>query len=297
MHLGERRVSPASLQGWQGLAGGSGTLRGAIRVCATAPPLVREWDGRVVVGRRAVADVAMYGEQGEEIEVRLMDATDDECDLYETADNADRRHSSSEQRRAIVEIINTYELALRAERGPKGPGRPRSKRSRARQMVADDLGIAEQQVRRHDEKAQQEAQEAAASPLREDFGVGLAEEWLDDLRGVAAQLSMVETKLRSAQAQVTKLERLEIAPVKRLRDAKRLLRDAARVLRDLKPESLCPYCKGQEGLQEDCEHCERRGWVGKLERTPEPLLSREELSVVVGGKIVPLESLEEALGW
>lgn len=202
-------------------------------------------------------------------------------------------------REDVVALIDEYEMQARfnpsLELKYGSSGRKPTYRGLARKRVAFQLGLSPRTVadmdRAHHTRAEQ-ARQYVKEHLRrfETFGLNLDPEWAAQVASVAQALRTAELRINSAATVLTKLRNSGNRAASRdaVQREIQLIKGRGEMLRKAMPRSLCPYCKGQPKVQEQCEHCHQMGWVGKLGFVPQELLERDPLRVHVGDKVVTL---------
>jgi hypothetical protein len=101
--------------------------------------------------------------------------------------------------------------------------------------------------------------------------------------------------LRPIQQAISNADKLASDPLLRqdiILDVVTDLRTAAARLKQHMPHALCPWCKGQAGVQEQCAACVSTGWIGKGQALQAPKELRDSGNVSVNGKLVSIESLD-----
>lgn len=63
-------------------------------------------------------------------------------------------------------------------------------------------------------------------------------------------------------------------------------------IKDGLPAAICPWCKGQDGIQQKCRACEAMGWVGPkaLKAAPKELVDPREPMVSMGGQLARIDA-------
>lgn len=252
------------------------------------PPTVRRSDRKLVAGRDRVA--AFMFLKRKNIQVRHVECTDKECESIELSENVFRRNQTAAERNKMIKQLVDLQIEILAEREwedkPRGKGsgsgRPKAIQTQAREEVAKALGVKPDSVRRAEDRAAAADAEAdgPVEPCIGTFGVEISKEFTDECLGIQAYLEQADKHVRQAQNALTQLANSEYefqdAELTHYRDS---LRDVGAALRAASPVSLCPYCKGTEGYQENCSAaCRCFGWVGSavMENCPPELLSQDE---------------------
>lgn len=251
------------------------------------PPTVRRDDRKLVAGRDRVAAFMLLKRKS--IQVRHVECTDRECEAIELSENVFRRSETASARNKMIKKLVDLQVDIIAEReqaekpaGTGKAGRPKGRHTKAREEVAKTLGVKPDTVRRAEDRAA--AADAVADgpvePCIGTFGIDISKEFTDECLSIQAYLEQADKHIRQAQNALTQLAKSECefqdAELTHYRDS---LRDIGAAVRASSPVSLCPYCKGTEGFQENCSAaCRCFGWVGSavMENCPPELLSEEK---------------------
>lgn len=266
-------------------------------------PMVRKSDGLLVHGCRRVAAALHNGES--EVLVKLIECNDNEVELIRKIENAHREHLSREELAKLVDTISRMLISFE----PEGCKPPPSKRmlklpkTKAREIVADALGITPDAVKKSLQREKQRKGRLRAITSHDD-DLGIRSPWaeLDDefrsqtnrIVGVtngAAQL------VQKAMQQLTQMADGTALPLhsNRINHVREDLAVCARALRGLLPTCLCPYCKGAPVLQPKCSACIGSGYITRSqeEGVPKELWDEENPVVSVSGQFVPLADFYE----
>lgn len=177
---------------------------------------------------------------------------------------------------------------LTPARKPEEIAPPYAKCSPAESEVAKLLGVSSRTVQRY--RAKEQHLDVGQPPPIEDLGVDLDEAFAAGVRAVREFLGY---QLQRVDAIAYSMRYLALAPLPVPPEAVGRMREAVNALRsaivETMPHSVCPYCKGVDGVQSSCTHCKGFGWVASLDGVPEALLDERAPAVIVGGEIVPLE--------
>lgn len=246
-------------------------------------PIVRKADMRLLAGEDRVA--AMYllcTERGDEPRclVKLVECTDEEAQDVRDHENVYRRHDLAEQRATLARIVERKAEQIAIANAPKcanpkheGMGRPKLPTTIAREQVAKALNTSPRAIEAAIHRFEQ--QQMATRPVHErpkpvptikTLGIELGQEWLDEVTTIQAHLTACANRLRSAQVDLTAVRDMHggtqpAYPQARLNRLYELIHAAAFEVRAAIPESLCPFCKGLSGIQEECAACVTLGFV------------------------------------
>lgn len=263
-------------------------------------PLVRrkgkKWE--VIAGLDRIA--AHFVAQKDTVAVKVVECTDEEVQRIRREENVQRRHDKEEQSRLMGELLEQYtEEELVAE-----PEKPKKARARARERVATELGLATETIRKKEWEAEQQA--VPAGPPIKTLGMKLSEDFAKKVALAQRYIDATEGLLKRAQSNVTTMAR-ELGmsfPQARLERLREEIHSQASHCRGLRPVSLCPWCKGLDGVQESCAACFGTAFITRSQEqaVPKELLDEDEPKVVVDGKVRPVEqaaalnAIEEAFG-
>lgn len=233
---------------------------------------------QLVMGRRLVA-LALKHEQ-RAIMAKIVECEEHEIERLRIIDAAiEARHRKDKDAwyGAIVKLVELYipeaqYMPWTKESFDAVIGRPTTPVGRARLLVGEALGIGVQTIYKAERYIKKGVSEDRKVPDFEHFG--LLEPNHPALKTFAAmeeRSHLASVKTKEALKELTKLERDagELYPpgvMQRIRDG---LEVAGMLIRKHSPRSLCPWCKGAPGVQEKCESCYRRGWVGNVDAPDE----------------------------
>jgi ParB-like chromosome segregation protein Spo0J len=271
-------------------------------------PCVRKSDKKLIYGADRVAATMLLDRRS--VEVRLVECTDTEAKLMELTENAYRRHDPMEQARLLTELVaeatERYEAEAkevkrqkaRAKRKYDRPGRPVSPKTHARKEVAEALGVKADSVRRAEYRAKDEKRKhkkRGTAPIQT-YGLQLEGSFATQVVNIQDYAKELAIKSKTIAQLLTKMGSAgAAAPDTLITRAKERLQDLNEVIRRLNPSSICPYCKGLPGYQEQCVTCLGVGWVSKmeLENTPKELLREEHPIILVQGEEVMVDDILE----
>ncbi len=152
-------------------------------------------------------------------------------------------------------------------------GRPKTNRTRAREIVAEASGDTVEAVRKLDERAKAREGGAAgepsaakvsepAAPLIESFGNDIPGHITPGLGIIVGAFDKADKLLRQAQAAIGELGLTNYSPgvIERMKTA---IHDAAALVRHERPTHLCPKCRGKSHpiTGPRCGLCQERGIV------------------------------------
>jgi ParB-like chromosome segregation protein Spo0J len=266
-------------------------------------PLVLQRDMRVLAGRERIAAHMRLGRTT--VMVKLVDCNELEAIEIEFQENIVRRHDPDEQQRLIMERLEEIEKAKEHEVDRTGrPGRPKTPRGMAREKVAAEVGVNPESIRQREYRQRKKAgkvtpkvakpapaKDAPKEPPVKTIGLELDAAFNAQVEATQVMLRDAANKLRTASAKLTQLRNAELTfPVGRLDRIRDQLRSVTAAVEGAYPTSLCPYCKGIEGIQQLCGACLGAGFITKDQEQSVPAeLWREDLPVVlVQGTMRPL---------
>lgn len=241
-------------------------------------PIIRITDNKLLAGGDRVAACILAGI--DQVQCLYYACTDEEIPDLEKAENYHRRHNEAAQREALVA---TYEKHLEEpepepERRPRG--KPPTKKGTAIRKTAAEKGVSRSTVRK--------AVEALEPITMDTFGLPLKEEFQAEVIIIRKYLEEARTRIITAQGSLTKLHGSNVkvpeGPLERIRG---MLKEVVQKMAAIYPQSMCPWCKGVEDVQEHCNACLGTGWVSKETalRAPSELLDHTNLAISVNGTI------------
>lgn len=263
-------------------------------------PLVRESDYRVIDGRDRIAACMQLDRS--HVAVKLLECTDEECEVLERITTIERRHDPAEQATALKELIDRYQDRLdSATPEPPKAGRPKSSRAKAREKVAAEVGIKPDTLRKREERRKKAAIAAAPDLLAPEppirvLGMDLEEGWLKQVGEVQDRIDDAASLLSRAQAVLTALMGTALPVPSSLQRIKEELHSCAAALRGARPESLCPHCKGLAGVQEICLCCGAIGYVTSSQtgQIPKELWDEDDPVVTIGGRLTKVSQVRQS---
>lgn len=273
-------------------------------------PVVRKSDMLLIAGRRRVAAHLRNGDKS--VMIKLIECTDHEAAIIEQAENAERTHDSDKQGSAQARLVELLAKEISEREGVrlKGPGRGRTAKGRARELVAASRGVSPNAVRqaeyRERKRAESRGQPAAkapkvpaAAPLIRTFGIHLEAEFVRDLKELQDLNEACERAATAALQAVKQLRKRYAEPADGLPPfafpetydkALDLLSQASSEIRGLRPVSVCPSCKAVDEISEECGHCRRLQYITRRQEplVPAHLLDERNPVVVHKGQEKPL---------
>lgn len=294
-----------------------------------APPVVRLVGLKPVLlcGRHRVE--ALRRLAVEQVECRVITCSDAEAYAVTLSENAIRRHDKGIQVKVTHELIR--QLAIVAEQSvPPDQRTPRAVRRELTRLAQRQLGIHPGALKKRlqymaehaDEETTPEPPEpeGAKSKLQpaepwnqrppvdpsllyqppskfEHWAIHLSEDYCSEVRGHQLDVDRLAGYLRRSIRVCDAIREAQGDVWDARIDTK--LHEVLQLVKNARPAALCPYCKGQEGLQESCSGCSGRGWIPghELLKVPHELLLGKPLKVMVRGEIVALASPDPWDDW
>lgn len=272
------------------------------------PPTVRFSDMRLGPGAKRIA--ALLRNQEETCFVRLVECDDYTLELMRRAHDSDRSdwENASPFTSTTDRIRVTSEMILRLKPGmrPFGGGRAPSAHSEALRLLSRETGIAEDTLRRRESRERFKKDNALkrgpvqdnSAPTLTLLGIEVTPLFLEQAAEVQALMDDARSSVALARRVMNKLLTSPALPrhMTKLRRILELCQQAETELQEQRPACICPWCKGQPGIQEKCAACERTGYgtEAQLSGAPKKLLNGTRPLVVVNGEELRLEKyLEE----
>lgn len=205
----------------------------------------------------------------------------------------------------VVDLIDEYEAKYKNGTLPfkPGKGRPRTHRGMGRAQVARQLGLSNKTVSDIDraigiKRADDKKMVGRNAIHFERFGLDIGDEWMAEISVIILGHKEVERRIKAAIGCITRLENkaIEAFDMSAMVRLRRSLQEDSELVRAMYPRSLCPYCKGQDGVQDRCKPCAAKGWVGKMGFVPSELLDKKTLRVHDRGKSVLLVAEAPEIG-
>ena len=256
-------------------------------------PIVRASDMRVVAGEDRVA--AHFALKRRDILCKMVECTDEELKAIQSAENVQRRHDPKEQAQLIAARLDVYEAEVQPvpPDEPRKRGQPKSDRTKARERLAAELGVKAETLRKTEWKAERASPEPKPVECRA-LGMTLSPEFTAKVGAAQAHIDAADSALRLAQTHLGRLGSDAIAgfPEGRLARLKSDAHDVAVRVRGARPCSLCPWCKGLDGYQEQCPACQATGYITQSQEVsiPRELLDTATPCVMRGGILYMLSA-------
>lgn len=261
-------------------------------------PVVRESDKLLICGADRIAALLRLGEQ--RAQVKLVEVTDERVARMRVDENLRRRSMPPVD--VVEETIE--ELAATMEDDPRQPGkrgRIKGAKRKAREVVASKLGVQEASLRRRIERRRKRGEPPPPPKEKKDapppikcIGMEVDRSFLSHAASIQRAVASAADTIARATAALAPLEELPFpSPVlQTLRGKLRTLR--VEVL-GWRPTSLCPYCKGLGGVQDDCAACQTKGWLPACRENgvPERLWDEQAPMVQVAGHLKAIEDVTE----
>lgn len=229
------------------------------------------------------------------VQVKVVEADPAEIVEIRYAENACRRHSPEERETAMLEMLKAREEKAWQD---ALDGKGLTPRGTINQDVAKKLGITKDSLKVAKWRAEQkrkEKQELAEKPPFETWGLDLDPSFVVEVAGFQHMTQKLADNARTMVSRILRQLNDQHFPPSRYE----ALYEAASRLSDLlhacQPYALCPYCKGQVGIQEQCEYCEGKGWMGRsgVMNAPKFLRDPSKLVILKRGVRVELDEAEE----
>jgi ParB-like chromosome segregation protein Spo0J len=240
-------------------------------------PLVRrkgkQWE--VIAGLDRIA--AHFVAKRESVSVKVVECTDAEVMKIRREENVQRRHDKEEQSRLMTELLEQY-TSEEEDRIDS----PKKARAKARERVAAELGLSPETIRKKEWEAEQKT-EPVGPPIKT-LGMSLSEDFAKKVALAQRGIDATEALLKRAQSTVTTMAKeLGLAfPQARLERLREEIHAQASHCRGLRPVSLCPWCKGLDGVQEGCGACFGTGFITASQENAVPAeLLNEAIPVVL----------------
>jgi hypothetical protein len=261
---------------------------------------------------------------------KVVECTDKEAEEMEIAENVYRRHDPGkrhEQLERILAIQTARAEPVVAEKKALNK-RTRTARGVARVAVAAQRGVKVESVRKAEARAKVAkapkgqfglGNSTKNAPFSTSIAIAMREQvdrdalppegdpepppisapwgdmesgWMGEVGEVKDALETAAKRIQVALAGLTNLRKSKL-PVDGVRVA--LLWDAlhgvSAMVRGMVPTGVCPWCKGTEGVQENCAACATLGYItAAVTEVPEELLDTENVVVALDGEYVALET-------
>jgi|GEM_PF-7121704 len=272
-------------------------------------PLVRQSDLRLIVGTNRVAGLVRQGH--DEVFVKLIECDDAEAEELADIENLERRHDAAWQARLRRRMQRRYEeqesqrLAIEAaEAKPKKKKRgPKPKlETLARRKLAAELGVTADALRKQESRGHKHPNkdlgvQAVTEPkMPVDFdhlGMDVDRTFLEQIALIQRYIKSSAQKVLNGNRELAKLLNSELPlPRSRVHRLRQTIRDTRGLIDGMYPVSLCPFCKGLDGAQEQCAGCQKAGFITKNQNhnIPAELLDEEDPKIIVQGETRTVES-------
>jgi ParB-like chromosome segregation protein Spo0J len=286
------------------------------RLGILSEPMVRLRDMRVIYGHDRIAGAVRAGRT--KVTCKMVECTDEELHEIEVTENVQRRHDSVTANKNLNRLLELYEGQVTSADPENLPaplleargfsGKARTARGIARVRASVELGIKPESVRRREQRSKAVERHAKQKKERDDnvtpepvinlIGMEVTDEFVADTVKVHRMLQRVVVHLTSAQSVLTAIGRDKaLFPPARLQRLYDEIHAVAAQARGHLPVSLCPYCKGLEGLQEHCAACLGCGWLsaGAAPAVPQDLWNEGSRTLVARhGRLVPIADVLKA---
>lgn len=276
-------------------------------------PVVRKKDSEVVSGIDRLAAMKKLGR--DRVEVRLCEATDDEVKLARIAENIHRRTIAHDDRKKqLAEYVDIVEKSVTQSviigqpvqelrtASTRKQGRPSTTRGDAIKKVAEQTGLNERTVRRaveEREREEEQKEEPTKAPVDMlGFDIEFPAEHSAMIAAIVEAVDTAAQLVSRAQAAITAVEN-QIAVSKEFKrrvdtaGMKQRLASAGAFVRQERPESVCPYCKLTDQM-ENCAGCRGSGYLIKTQTKDLPkelLATGAKAGIYVIGRWRVLSSL------
>ena len=224
-------------------------------------PVVRSEGNRIVCGRDRIAAYTING--ANMISVRLIVCTDTEADVMTRHENVYRRIDPAQRDQDLSDLVKLkldQKIAAHPDKKVAGQG---GLLPEARKEVAKETGHTTEQVRMSEARAKRRDKGAHAQPADiQTWGIEVDERWSKGFGGTQEYMKTAAKRLRNAREELNVFSESG-CPIQRNSTAKLRedIRRLARLASTMVPVALCPYCKGQDGVQADCVGCEASGFM------------------------------------
>lgn len=261
-------------------------------------PTVEYPSMKLLAGRDRIAACLLNGDRKVWVQP-VSQLTDVERRDIERDENIHRRVDNRDE--LIRQRVLERELEIEAKRAEGGepeerkPGRPKTAKGEARELVAREMGTTPDAIRVAEDRAEEEeiANKYSLTPLPcpvETYGLPLVSDVEAELlRTVQAAMEQADGLLRRAQGALSPIA--DLMPRLRLHDLAQAIHKVAFDVRQAIPTAVCPFCKRLEHFTPGCQGCGTSGFVGAdaLGSVADELKLGGDQAVVValGGRMVP----------
>lgn len=213
------------------------------------------------------------------IRAAVWEMTDREAREHHLVENLHRWHSHERRAQIQQELIDLYSEAL----PPEAP------KEQVIEAVAQATGVQPESVERAQRRAAKREKDKAEAPAPKEspeeafltHGTMMQTKWLQLVYEYRGELDDADRKLKVLQRALNDCVRHGLAHPE-VRTCVELVREVGVKLRGSRPKSLCPYCKGLDGVIDECAHCHKQGFVGEAtwERAPAEVKRFDEKGVL-----------------
>jgi len=263
------------------------------------PIMIRYKTKQIIAGRHRAA--AMLLLKKDYIEAKVIECSDLGAELLALAENAHRRHNTTERDEVMEELVRMH-LEYQEEEAKKTPydklGRKKKPSLKdAFEKVAELVDMKPTTVeRRHYDRKKKRRGHSKSVPGIDSLGFKLTKEYRLAMNAVQEMTQSFEWHSKKLISILNKLDKSQggfpFEVSERLRED---VRETAKIMRSFRPTHLCPYCKAQAEYQKTCRFCYGLGWVGAhvIQDTPSELMDPSNSYVLVGNKLRSLDDVIE----
>lgn len=139
-------------------------------------------------------------------------------------------------------------------------------------------------------------------PPFETFGLKLSAQFQGELKQVRKRLEQASAFVGKARVELERLLRSKLpVPLTQLQQLEALCLALEERIAEAQPRSLCPYCKGIDRVQVECDACLQTGMASVKQYAAAPRRLKEAPVVIVAGRETAIdelaaERLEDPLG-
>ncbi len=243
---------------------------------------------RLLAGRDRVAAHMLRDDV--DVDVKMVECTDEEAHRVEHTENAIRRHNVEEQRKSLAELLHMKEVATESLR--KELYREPTMRA-VNTRVGEALNILPETVERKERDLRAATNQKAAPKVVETWGLELELDWSERFQRTIMAMELLASKVTQALTAASFLSDPQLMPPSIGQDIRQELAQVSAHIRAHIPVALCPYCKGQDEVLAHCGGCLGSGWIGrqKLAAVPEELKDTEDPRVYLNGKLTAVSEL------
>lgn len=266
-------------------------------------PVVRKSDMKLLAGRDRIAAKLNRGEKF--AIVKYVECDDAEALAIELAENAGRRHDPKKKAEQFLRMMEATAKQVAPEVAQEKAANPSSRKTpkkAAREKVARSRGVKPEAVRKAEQRAKAVREDRAPAPRSSErppkatkseapiatLGIAIEPEWLVSVGRVQEELTKIADRVATALSGLTVLRKSKLpiddARIAALWDG---LHGIGESIRGAIPKSICPWCKGLPGIQDQCQACDGNGYItASVKDIPKELLDMAHPVVAVKGKYV-----------